>query len=68
MELLFNIRQEINEEICPFLTIIEEAQNSLYHQDLENKDNLPSVETIRRIITEGKKIWYRNLFSKSATR
>ena len=54
MESLFNIRQEINEEICPFLTIIEEAQNFVPSRS-ENKDNLPSVETIRRIITEGRK-------------
>ena len=53
MESLFNIRQEINEEIPPFLTIIEEAQNFVPSRS-ENKDNL-TVCRIIRVITEGRK-------------
>ena len=47
-------RQEVNEEIPPFLTIIEEAHNFIPSRS-ENKDDLPSVETIRKVITEGRK-------------
>ena len=54
MESLFKHRQEIHEQIPPFLTIIEEAHNFIPSRS-ENKDNLPSVETIRKLITEGRK-------------
>ena len=54
MESLFNHRQEIHEEIPPYLTVLEEAQNFVPSRS-ENKDKLPSVETVRRIITEGRK-------------
>lgn len=53
-ESLFKHRQEVEEEIPPFLTIIEEAHNFIPSRT-ENKDNLPSVETIRKLITEGRK-------------
>ena len=54
LENLFKHRQEVNEEIPPFLTIIEEAHNFIPSRS-ENKDDLPSVETIRKVITEGRK-------------
>ena len=54
LEALFSHRQEIQEEIPPFLTIIEEAHNFIPSR-AENKDNLPSVDTIRRLISEGRK-------------
>ena len=52
VESLFNQRQEIQECIPPFLTVIEECHNFIPHK---NKDNLPSVETIRRVAQEGRK-------------
>ena len=54
LESLFKHRQEIQEEICPFLTIIEEAHNFIPSRS-ENKDNLPSVDTVRKLISEGRK-------------
>ncbi|MDC3013754.1 ATP-binding protein, partial [bacterium] len=54
LENLFKHRQEVEEEIPPFLTIIEEAHNFIPSRS-EDKDNLPSVETIRKVITEGRK-------------
>ncbi|MGY9028210.1 MAG: ATP-binding protein, partial [Candidatus Puniceispirillales bacterium] len=54
LENLFKHRQEVEEEIPPFLTIIEEAHNFIPSRS-ENKDNIPSVETIRKVITEGRK-------------
>ena len=54
LENLFRHRQEVEEEIPPFLTIIEEAHNFIPSRS-ENKDNIPSVETIRKVITEGRK-------------
>ena len=53
-ESLFKHRQEVEEEIPPFLTIFEEAHNFIPSRS-ENKDNLPSVETIRKKISEGRK-------------
>ena len=54
LENLFKHRQEVEEEIPPFLTIIEEAHNFIPSRS-EDKDNLPSVDTIRKVITEGRK-------------
>ena len=54
LENLFKHRQEVEEENPPFLTIIEEAHNFIPSRS-EDKDNLPSVETIRKVITEGRK-------------
>ena len=54
LENLFKHRQEVEEEIPPFLTIIEEAHNFIPSRS-EDKDNLPSVETTRKVITEGRK-------------
>ena len=54
LENLFKHRQEVNEEIPPFLTVVEEAHNFIPSRS-ENKDDLPSVETIRKVITEGRK-------------
>jgi DNA helicase HerA-like ATPase len=54
LEALFSHRQEIQEEIPPFLTVIEEAHNFIPSRS-ENKDNLPSVDTVRRLISEGRK-------------
>ena len=54
LENLFRHRQEVEEEIPPFLTIIEEAHNFIPSRS-EDKDHLPSVETIRKVITEGRK-------------
>ena len=54
LENLFRHRQEVNEEIAPFFTIIEEAHNFIPSRS-ENKDDIPSVGTIRKVITEGRK-------------
>ena len=54
LENLFKHRQEVEEEIPPFLTIIEEAHNFIPSRS-EDKDKLPSVDTIRKVITEGRK-------------
>lgn len=54
LENLFKHRQEVDEEIPPFLTIIEEAHNFIPSRS-ENKDDLPSVSTIRKVISEGRK-------------
>ena len=54
LENLFKHRQEVDEEIPPFLTIIEEAHNFIPSRS-ENRDDLPSVSTIRKVISEGRK-------------
>ena len=54
LENLFRHRQEVNEEIAPFFTIIEEAHNFIPSRS-ENKDDIPSVGTIRKVISEGRK-------------
>ena len=50
----FVIAKPAMEEIPPFLTIIEEAHNFIPSRS-ENRDDLPSVGTIRKVITEGRK-------------
>jgi len=54
LENLFKHRQEVEEEIPPFLTIVEEAHNFIPSRS-ENREDLPSVGTIRKVITEGRK-------------
>ena len=54
LENLFRHRQEVNEEIAPFFTVIEEAHNFIPSRS-ENKDDIPSVGTIRKVISEGRK-------------
>ena len=54
LENLFRHRQEASEEIAPFFTVIEEAHNFIPSRS-ENKDDIPSVDTIRKVISEGRK-------------
>ena len=51
---LFNHRSSGNKTIPPFFTIIEEAQNFIPSK-AEGQDGYPSVETIKKISTEGRK-------------
>ena len=51
---LFNHRSAGNKIIPPFFNIIEEAQNFIPSR-AEGQDGYPSVETIKKISTEGRK-------------
>ena len=54
LENLFNHRSAGNKTIPPFFTIIEEAQNFIPSR-AEGQDGFPSVDTIKKISTEGRK-------------
>ena len=54
LENLFNHRSAGNKTIPPFFTIIEEAQNFIPSR-AEGQDGYPSVDTIKKISTEGRK-------------
>jgi DNA helicase HerA-like ATPase len=51
---LFEHRAEMSNKIPPFLTVIEEAHNFIPSRG-EGQADTPSVATIRKVITEGRK-------------
>jgi uncharacterized protein len=51
---LFEERASMRHDIPPFLTVVEEAHNFIPSRG-EGQAETPSVETIRRVITEGRK-------------
>ena len=53
-ETLFKHRQEVEQQIPPFLSILEEG-HTLIPSRSENKDNLPTVDTFRKFAAEGRK-------------
>ena len=53
-ETLFKHRQEVEQQIPPFLSILEEG-HTLIPSRSENKDNLPTVDTFRKFASEGRK-------------
>jgi uncharacterized protein len=54
LEQLFAHRAELSEEIPPFQAVIEEAHNFIPSRS-EGTDDTPSLATIRKVITEGRK-------------
>jgi len=54
LEALFNHRASLTDIIAPFQTIIEEAHNFIPSRR-EGTDETPSLPTIRKVITEGRK-------------
>ena len=54
LESLFNHRSGGNTVIPPFFTVLEEAQNFIPSKS-EGQDGYPSVSTIKKIATEGRK-------------
>lgn len=54
MERLFEHRANMSNRIPPFLTVVEEAHNFI-PSAREGTSETPSIEPIRRIITEGRK-------------
>jgi DNA helicase HerA-like ATPase len=54
LEALFAHRSELSEIIPPFQTVIEEAHNFIPSRQ-EGTDETPSLVTIRKVITEGRK-------------
>ncbi len=54
MESLFSIRAKLNNEIPPFYAIVEEAHNFVPSRS-EGTEDTPSLSTIRKVITEGRK-------------
>lgn len=54
METLFSHRAELSGRIPPFLTIVEEAHNFV-PSSREGTADTPSLETLLRVITEGRK-------------
>ncbi len=54
MESLFNHRAELADRIPPFLTVIEEA-HTFIPSSREGTDETPSLSTLRKVITEGRK-------------
>tara|TARA_B100001057_G_scaffold349609_1_gene351056 strand:- start:1459 stop:3237 length:1779 start_codon:yes stop_codon:yes gene_type:complete len=54
LESLFNHRSAGNRTIPPFFTVLEEAQNFIPSKS-EGQDGYPSVSTIKKIATEGRK-------------
>jgi DNA helicase HerA-like ATPase len=54
LEALFAHRAELADRIAPFLTIVEEAHNFV-PSAREGLDETPSLITLRRVITEGRK-------------
>jgi hypothetical protein len=51
---LFEKRSSMTDEIPPFLTVVEEAHNFIPSKG-EGQDETPSVDILRKIITEGRK-------------
>ena len=51
---LFEHRASMSNRIAPFMAVIEEAHNFIPSRG-EGQDNTPSVEVIRKVITEGRK-------------
>lgn len=54
LEALFEHRSTLNDQIPPFQAIIEEAHNFIPSK-VEGTDETPSLPTIRKLITEGRK-------------
>lgn len=54
LEELFMHRSTLSGRIPPFQAVIEEAHNFIPSRS-EGQDNTPSLETVRRVITEGRK-------------
>jgi DNA helicase HerA-like ATPase len=54
MEALFAHRAELADRIAPFLSVIEEAHNFV-PSGREGTDDTPSLVTLRKVITEGRK-------------
>lgn len=54
IEHLFAHRAKLTDRIAPFLTVIEEAHNFVPGRR-EGTDDTPSLATIRKVITEGRK-------------
>jgi uncharacterized protein len=54
LDAMFNHRSTMTNRIPPFYTVVEEAHNFI-PSHLEGQGDTPSLESIRRIITEGRK-------------
>lgn len=54
MESLFEHRASLSERIAPFITLIEEA-HTFIPSTREGTTDAPSVDTLRKVITEGRK-------------
>lgn len=54
LEALFSHRATLSEKIPPFVTVIEEAHNFIPSRQ-ESSDETPSLATVRKVITEGRK-------------
>jgi DNA helicase HerA-like ATPase len=54
LENLFAHRAKLSDEIAPFQAIVEEAHNFIPSRS-EGTDDTPSLTTIRKVITEGRK-------------
>ncbi|MFE0625222.1 ATP-binding protein [Priestia aryabhattai] len=54
MDQLFNHRASMTNRIPPFFTVIEEAHNFIPSHS-EGQASTPSIESVRRMITEGRK-------------
>jgi DNA helicase HerA-like ATPase len=54
MEALFEHRASLSNRIAPFVTFIEEA-HTFIPSTREGTEDAPSVETLRKVITEGRK-------------
>lgn len=54
LDALFNHRATMTNRIPPFFTVVEEAHNFIPSHS-EGQSDTPSLESIRRIITEGRK-------------
>ena len=54
MEALFSHRSSLSGRIAPFLSVVEEAHNFI-PSTREGTDDTPSLTTLRKVITEGRK-------------
>jgi uncharacterized protein len=54
LEALFSHRSDLTDKIAPFCTVVEEAHNFVPSMR-EGTEDKPSLTTVRRIITEGRK-------------
>ncbi len=54
LENLFAHRAQLSDRIAPFMTVVEEAHNFVPGRR-EGTDDTPSLATIRKVITEGRK-------------
>lgn len=54
MEALFGHRAQLSDRIAPFATLVEEAHNFI-PSSREGTDETPSLSTLRKVITEGRK-------------